>query len=140
MVEDTPICRFLKTEPPKPQMWTLWYLSLFLCNRGCSLPSQPCYAWYLQSFHRTKPAHRSPHTLPSDAKNHQPQCPKLQPPNLQRRRDAGNHSPHPQACPPFLSFSSNSLINLTKVFLCTNPANWPSLNTHIYLKPSLTKH
>jgi len=40
----------------------------------------------------------------------------------------------------FLSSSSTSLMYLTNVFLCTRPANCPSLNTHIYRNPSFTKH
>lgn len=35
---------------------------------------------------------------------------------------------------------STSRQYFTNAFLCTNPTNLPSLNTQIYLNPSLTKH
>ena len=47
---------------------------------------------------------------------------------------------HPHHAASVNPASSNSLMYFTKAFLCTNPAYCPSLSTHIYLSPNLTKH
>lgn len=41
---------------------------------------------------------------------------------------------------PFVDSSPISFMNFTKDFLCTRPEYWPSCRTHIYRRPSLTKH